>query len=65
MEQARLNQVDRILIVLMDGEWHTGLEFTQLQRPILSYTRRIFELRKKYDIEIERKNGHWAYRLKP
>ena len=57
-------QCDRILWLLGDGNWHTGLEFTRLSRPILSDTRRIFELRREgHEIVRERINGLWRYRL--
>ena len=60
----KINQTDRILGILSDGFFHSALEFTQLNRPILSWTRRIFELRKRgHVIEKERRNGIWKYRL--
>ena len=63
--QRRITQANRILGILSDGFWHSGLEFVQLSRPILSYTRRIHELRERegYVIEKERRNGIWKYRL--
>jgi hypothetical protein len=58
------SQCERILWVLGDGNWHTGLEFTRLSSPILSYTRRIFELRRDgHSIIRERINGLWRYKL--
>ena len=60
MEKA--SQCRRVLELLADGRWHTGLEFTRLPRPILSYTRRIHELRKDgHDIRRERRDGLWKY----
>lgn len=60
----KINQADRILGILSDGFWHSALEFTQLSRPILSWTRRIFELRQRgHVIERERRNNIWKYRL--
>ena len=58
------NQTERILKLLGDGGWHTGLEFTRLQQPILSYTRRITELRRAgHVIRKERRDGLWKYCL--
>ena len=60
----RINQTQRVLCYLQDGEWHTGLEFTRFTHPIMSYTRRIFELRQAgYVIIRERRDGLWKYRL--
>jgi len=64
LEHKRITQSERILGILMDGFWHSGLEFTRLGRPILSYTRRIFELRQMgHIILLERKDGLLKYRL--
>jgi hypothetical protein len=64
MEQVRINQASRVLDILQDGEWHSALDFAQLSRPILSWTRRIFELRQAgHVIERERRNGIWKYKL--
>jgi Helix-turn-helix domain len=61
---TKKSQCERILWVLGDGNWHTGLEFTRLSSPILSYTRRIFELRRDgHNIIRERINGLWRYKL--
>ena len=61
----RKSQADRVLDILTDGFAHSGLEFTQLSRPILSYTRRIFELRQRgHIIEKVRRGKLWKYVLK-
>ena len=62
-KSKRVTQCERILGILKDGFWHSGLEFVTLSRPILSYTRRIHELREDYVIERERRGGVWKYRL--
>jgi len=61
----KIGQADRILGILQDGKWHTGLQFVRLARPILCYTKRISELRREgWDIQIERREGLWRYQLK-
>lgn len=60
MEKA--SQCRRVLELLADGNWHSGLEFTRLPRPILSYTRRITDLRRMgHNIRKERRDGLWKY----
>ena len=60
----RKTQAGRILWLLGDGNWHTGLEFTRLAHPILSYTRRICELRQAgHNITKRYIGGLWRYKL--
>jgi len=63
-KSKRVTQQDRVLRILEVGGWWTGLDFVQLKRPILSYTKIISELRRQgYPIERERRGGVWKYRL--
>jgi len=67
MDETKLkaSQAQRVLGILRDGFWHSGLDFVQLSRPILSYTKIIAILRHEegFPIEKERRNGIWKYRL--
>ena len=62
--EGKVTQQDRILGLLKDGCYHSGLEFTRLTRPVLSYTKRISELRRLGHNISGKKilNVHW-YRL--
>lgn len=63
MRGDRVTQCDRILGYLLDYEWHSSLEFVRMARPILSYTRRIHELRKHHSIEGKEVGNIHYYRL--
>jgi len=65
MDPKRKTQNERLLNLLCDGQWHSGLEFVNMQPPILSYTRRIHELRERegFIIEGEKHQHYWRYRL--
>jgi len=70
MDRAkRVTQAERVLAILFDGDWHTGLELALGNgAPILSHTRRVHELRKAgHEIDIQRvqfgKVTRLAYRL--
>ena len=61
---SKITQADRILGILQDGEWHSSLTFARLDRPILSWTRRIFELRQRGHVIAGRDVGNiHFYRL--
>ena len=67
MEQKkRVTQAERVRHVLRWG-WTSGLRFTQLEQPILCYTKRISELRAAgHNIEKRwNHKGFWEYRLRP
>lgn len=65
MKGDRVTQSDRILGYLMArNDWVSSLTFVQLKRPILSYTRRIHELRKAgHNIEGKDVGNIHFYRL--
>jgi len=55
MKGDKITQAERIHGYLMDYNWHSGLEFVRLSRPILSYTKIIAILRKQGE-QIEGKD---------
>ena len=70
MDKAkRITQAERVLAWLRfrseNGMWVSGLEFTNLARPVLSYTKRISELRRLGHAIEKRRNpkGYYEYRL--